>query len=427
MSPAGEAGIVDALKQRGGSSILAFGCGRSYGDVALNPDGILLDCRRLDRFIAFDEQEGVITCEAGVTLSNILFLLARRSGKAGGWFLPVMPGTRFVTVGGAIANDVHGKNHHRNGTFGNHVLSIDLVRGDGSVLTCSPRENPHLFAATIGGIGLTGVILRAKLKLRRVEGIGLETENIRFQHLEDFFSLTEHSDRDWEYTAAWIDCSAKEAKFGRGIFSRARHLAGAEVRAARAPRLSVPFTPPLSFVNRVSVQAFNAIYWRLSGWSARRPQAASYEPVLFPLDAVGRWNRLYGREGFYQFQCAIPTGGAPGALFELMRVITATGQGSMLAVLKMFGTIASPGLMSFPQPGVTLAVDFANRGGETLQLLRRLEDITLAAGGRLYPAKDGVMTAEAFKAGYPNLDTFRHQIDPAFSSAFAKRVGIVLS
>jgi FAD/FMN-containing dehydrogenase len=407
--------------------MLAFGCGRSYGDVALNPDGILLDCRRLDRFIAFDEQEGVLTCEAGVTLSNILILLTRRSAKADGWFLPVVPGTRFVTVGGAIANDVHGKNHHRNGTFGSHVLSIDLARGDGSVLTCSPQENPDLFAATIGGMGLTGVILRAKLKLRRVVGIGLEAENIRFAHLEDFFPLSEQSDRDWEYTAAWIDCSAKDAKFARGIFSRARHLAGTEVRAARAPLLSVPFTPPLSFVNRASVLAFNATYWRLAGWSARGPQAASYEPVLFPLDAIGRWNRLYGRDGFYQFQCAIPKGGALRALFDLMRVITATGQGSMLAVLKMFGTIASPGLMSFPQPGVTLAVDFANRGRETLQLLQKLEDITLIAGGRLYPAKDGVMTAKALKAGYPQLDAYRRQIDPAFSSAFAKRVGILLN
>jgi FAD/FMN-containing dehydrogenase len=427
VAPNTEAGVVETLKQRGALLVLAFGCGRSYGDVALNPDGLIVDCKRLDRFIALDDEKGVLACEAGVTLSNILDMLSRRVGKMGGWLLPVMPGTRFVTVAGAIANDVHGKNHHLNGSFGRHVLSFDLARGDGSVVTCSPKENAGLFAATIGGLGLTGVILRATIKLRRVENIGVEAEDIRFADLDGFFRLTDESDSEWEYTAAWIDSSAKGSKFGRGIFSRARHRAGAEVLAARAPRLTVPVSPPMSLVNGFSVRAFNAAYWCLAGRRTAGPRLTSFESVLFPLDAVGAWNRLYGRRGFYQFQCAVPKETAPRALTEMMRAITASGQGSVLAVLKMFGEMSSPGLMSFPMPGATLAVDFANRGRATQVLLLRLEELTLEAGGHLYPAKDGAMTTAAFKAGYPNLGTYRHSLDPAFSSAFAKRVGILPS
>jgi FAD/FMN-containing dehydrogenase len=425
VAPNTEVGVVETLKQREGLPVLAFGCGRSYGDVALNPDGIMVDCKRLDRFIALDNKEGVLACEGGVTLSAILAMLSRPVGKPNCWLLPVMPGTRFVTVAGAIANDVHGKNHHLHGTFGRHVLSFDLARGDGSVVTCSRKENAELFAATIGGLGLTGVILRVTIKLRRVESIGVEAEDIRFADLDGFFRLTEGSDTEWEYTAAWIDCSARGGKLGRGIFSRARHRAGSQVLAPRAPRLAVPASPPISLVNGLSVRAFNAAYWRLAGRRAAGPRLTSYQSVLFPLDALGAWNLLYGRRGFYQFQCAVPKETAPRALTEMMRSITASGQGSVLAVLKMFGEMSSPGLMSFPRPGATLAVDFANRGRATQQLLLRLEELTLEAGGHLYPAKDGAMTTAAFKAGYPNLDAYCHSLDPAFSSAFAKRVGIV--
>jgi FAD/FMN-containing dehydrogenase len=425
VTPISEDGVLSALAEREGSPALAYGCGRSYGDVALNPGGLIIDCKRLDRFISFDETEGVLVCEAGMTLSDVLYVLSRRANMKRCWFMPVMPGTRFVTVAGAIANDVHGKNHHLLGTFGRHVLSLDLARGDGSVVTCSPQDNAELFAATIGGLGLTGVILRATIKLRCVDGIGLDAEDMRFTDLDTFFRLSEESDTSWEYTAAWIDCSARGSRCGRGIFSRARHREGTMVLATRAPRLSVPVPSPISLVNHLSVHAFNAAYWHLARRRARGPRPASYEPVLFPLDAVGGWNRLYGRRGFYQFQCVIPTEAASRTLTKIMQTITASGQGSMLAVLKMFGEVGSPGLMSFPMPGATLAVDFANRGRETEHLLLKLEDLTLEAGGRLYPAKDCIMTAGAFKSGYPNLDAYRRNLDPAFSSAFARRVGIL--
>ena len=406
--------------------VLGYGCGRSYGDSPLNPDGRLVDMRRLNRFIAFDRVTGVLTCEAGVTLAEILAVVCRPEGDGGGWFLPVSPGSRFVTVGGAIANDVHGKNHHRFSTFGAHVVAFDLARSDGGVVACSALENGELFAATIGGMGLTGLILRASLRLRRVAGLAMEAEDVRFDDLAGFFALAGESEVDWEYTAAWIDCLATGAQLGRGIFSRARHVAGrSAVPPSRAPRLNWPLTLPVSLANSVSVRAFNALYLRRLGRGGRARRIGGYDGVLYPLDAIGNWNRVYGRAGFFQFQCVVPPDVAPAAIAEMLRLIAASGQGSMLSVLKTFGDLPSPGMLSFPMPGATLALDFPNKGASTRGLLAALERVTLDAGGRLYPAKDGVMTAAGFHDSNPALQRFLPHVDPAFSSAFARRVAIV--
>nr|WP_183855432.1 FAD-binding oxidoreductase [Prosthecomicrobium pneumaticum] len=406
--------------------LLAHGNGRSYGDVALNPGGALIAMRRLDRFIAFDPETGLLTCEAGVTLAEILAVLARPAADGSGWLLPVMPGTRFVTVGGAIANDVHGKNAHREGSFGRHVEAIELARSDAGRLVCTRTENAGLFAATLGGLGLTGLILSATLRLRRVAGLALETEDIRFDTLADFFRLDAESADGWEYTAAWVDCLARGPRLGRGLYSRARHAAGvAAPPPARAPRFSVPVTPPVSAVNGASLSAFNALYLRRLGSRRSRRAVRPYGPVLFPLDALGRWNRLYGPKGFFQFQAVVPPQAAEAATAELFAAIAASGQGSMLVVLKRFGAIASEGLLSFPMPGTSLALDFPDRGASTRALLARLEAIVMAAGGRLYPAKDETMARASFEAGYPAHAAFRAHIDPAFSSAFARRVGLL--
>ncbi|MEW6122572.1 MAG: FAD-binding oxidoreductase [Pseudomonadota bacterium] len=408
------------------NGVVAYGNGRSYGDVALNPHGGLVDMRGLDRFIAFDRRTGLITCEAGVTLADILDVAARPEADGSGWLLPVMPGTRFITVGGAIANDVHGKNAHHLGSFGGHVEALELARSDGRRLTCSRAENAALFHATIGGLGLTGLILSATLRLRRVAGLGVESEDIRFDHLDAFFDLDVESAGTWEYTAAWIDCLAQGAALGRGIYSRSRHVAGvAAAPPARHPRLSVPLAPPVSAVNGLSVRAFNALYWRKLGGTGRRLSLGSYEPAFFPLDAIGHWNRLYGPKGFFQFQAAVPPEDAKAVTTALLSAIAASGQGSMLVVLKRFGEVASEGLLSFPMPGISLALDFPNRGASTTTLLARLEAIVMEAGGRIYPAKDFCMSAASFAAGYPGLDAFRHHLDPAMTSAFARRVGIV--
>lgn len=408
-----------------GGSLLAYGCGRSYGDVALNPGGSLIDCRGLDRFVAFDRDTGVLTCEAGVRLADILAAVCRPAADGSAWLLPVSPGTRFVTVGGAIANDVHGKNHHRQGCFGSHVLGFELASSDGSVIACSREARPDLFAATIGGLGLTGLILSARLQLRRVAGSAVEAEDIRFAGLDEFFALTAESDAEWEYTAAWIDCLATGAALGRGIFSRARHLPGVGVEPpAPAAGFAVPLAPPLSPLNPLTLRAFNAAYLRKIGRSGRRRWTGSYEPVLYPLDRIGAWNRLYGPRGFFQLQCVVPTGAAREAVAALLERVAASRQGSMLAVLKTFGDRPSPGLLSFPMPGATLALDFPDRGLPTRQLLAGLEEIVVAAGGRLYPAKDAVMSADSFRRGYPRLGEFLRFIDPAMSSGFARRVGL---
>ncbi len=416
----------EAARVLPGDLALAHGCGRSYGDVALNPEGRLIDCRRLDRFIAFDPATGVLEAEAGVTLAEILAVICRPGSDGGGWFPPVLPGTRFVTLGGAIANDIHGKNHYRFGSFGRHVLGFDLVRSDGARLHCSPGENPDLFAATIGGLGLTGVVLRAKLQLRHVPGLALEAEDIRFDTLDDFFALTVEAKPDWEYTAAWVDCLARGPALGRGILSRARHAPGvAAGPPSRAPRFAIPAAPPLPLVNGASVRAFNALYWRRLGTRRQRRGIQDYGPVLFPLDAIGGWNRLYGPAGFHQFQCVVPPKVGRDSVAEMLRAIAAAGEGSMLVVLKEFGNLASPGMLSFPVPGVTLALDFPHRGDSTLRLLRRLEAITMEARGRIYPAKDSQMSPASFRQGYPRLPEFLPHLDRGLSSAFARRVGLL--
>jgi FAD/FMN-containing dehydrogenase len=416
----------DALHlAQAGMHALPFGCGRSYGDVGLNPGGMLIDCRSLDRFIDFDAVTGIVTCEAGVRLADILVALCRPELDGGGWFLPVSPGTRFVTIGGAIANDVHGKNHHRQGCIGEHIVSFELARGDGSVTLCSREENPQRFAATIGGLGLTGLILTARLQLRRVAGTGLEIEDIRLDNLVDFFATADESEAEWEYTAAWIDCLASGASLGRGVFTRARHHPGmAAEPPPLAPRITVPMAPPISPLNRFSLAAFNWLYLHWTGRGGVRHRIGDYEPVLYPLDRLGDWNRLYGSRGFFQFQCAVPEAAAPDAVREMMERIAASGEGSMLAVLKNFGNRPSPGMLSFPMTGATLALDFPDRGAVTRQLLGTLEDIVVAAGGRLYPAKDAVMRQETFWRGYPRAAEFQQHIDPALSSAFARRVGL---
>jgi FAD/FMN-containing dehydrogenase len=413
------------------ASVLPYGMGRSYGDSCLNRDGGLIDARGLDRFVAFDRQTGLLEVEGGVTLADILRVLDGARPGEPRWFLPVTPGTKFVTVGGAIANDVHGKNHHEAGTFGRHVAGLALLRSDGRVLDCSMTDNPELFAATIGGLGLTGLILRATIRLKPVPGPWLESEDIRYDTLEDFFALSAESLAGWEYSVAWIDCLATGRSLGRGIFTRSRHTdagpagapAGAKPHTAYEPRLSVPLDFPGFALNKLSITAFNALYRRRIPAGGKRG-TLHYDPVFYPLDAIGLWNRMYGARGFYQYQCAVPTAGAAETVRALLETIAAAGQGSFLAVLKTLGDVPSPGLLSFPMPGVTLALDFPNTGAATHALLDRLDAIVAAAGGRLYPAKDGRMPAGLFQGGYPRWREFAAHIDPRFSSSFWRRVSV---
>lgn len=396
-------------------SMLAWGNGRSYGDVCQNADGLLLATRGLDRFIAFDDQTGVVDCEAGVLLSELIDLALPR-----GWFLPVSPGTRFATVGGAIANDVHGKNHHRAASFGNHVLEFELLRSDGNRLRCSPTRHRDWFTATIGGLGLTGLIRSARLQLRRVPGPWLRGDRQRFGSLPEFFALSRAAEATHEYTVAWIDCSARGGQLGRGLFSRANH-APAEAATPRESRLRLPFTPPLSLVNGATLGAFNRLYFHRPG-AAVEDALWHYGSFFYPLDGVRDWNRMYGPRGFYQYQCVIPERDALPALEEMLARIARSGQGSFLVVLKTFGHLPSLGMLSFPRPGTTLALDFPNRGEPTLALLETLDAITRGADGAVYPAKDARMSAAAFRDYFPRWPVFADYVDPQFSSSFWRRV-----
>lgn len=394
--------------------MLAWGNGRSYGDVCLNNDATLLDCRGLDRFIAFDREQGLLRCEAGVLLDEILRLIV-----PGGWFLPVTPGTRFVSVGGAIANDVHGKNHHRVGSFGCHVTAFELLRSDGSRLHCSATSNPELYAATIGGLGLTGLITWAEIRLSRIPGPWLSVQTSRFGHLDEFFAEVQQANTRHDYTVAWIDCLAPAHQRGRGLLSSANFAENPDHRPTAGRRqLRVPFVAPMPLLGGPGLKLFNRLYYHRP---VRRHQISHYQPFFYPLDGIGDWNRLYGRRGFLQHQSVVPEN-ANQAVSEMLETISASGSGSFLAVLKTFGSQTSPGLLSFPRPGTTLALDFPFRGEPTLALLARLDQIVLAAGGAVYPAKDARMSGASFRRFFPAWERFSTSIDPGFSSSFWRRV-----
>lgn len=394
--------------------LLPYGNGRSYGDVCLNQDGVIIDTRSMDRFIAFDPGSGQIECEAGVLLSEIIDLVLPH-----GWFLSVVPGTAFVTVGGAIANDVHGKNHHRVGSFGNHLLEFELLRSDGTILVCTPTENADWFHATIGGLGLTGLIRRARIQLRRVDGPWIAGDSRRFRNLDDYFSLAAASDESHEYTVAWLDCTAR-TRLGRGIFMRGNH-APSNKPPPRVRTLSFPVQPPISLVNAWSLRLFNQLYFHRPAAECADAQWP-FRSFFFPLDSIRKWNRMYGPAGFFQYQCVLPPLEARDALIEMLKLISRSAMGSFLVVLKNFGTVPAAGMLSFARPGTTLALDFPNRGRDTLQLLDALDIITAGAGGAVYPAKDARMSAAAFQRYFPQWQEFSRFIDPKFSSSFWRRV-----
>ena len=398
-------------------SILPHGYGRSYGDSCLNEDGILLDMSHLTRFLSFDVEKGLLRCEAGVSLADILELIVPH-----GWFLSVTPGTKFVSIGGAIANDVHGKNHHRAGTFGCHITRFELLRSDGRRLLCSPEENADLFQATIGGLGLTGIILWAEIRLRPIRSPLIDMERIRFASLREFIDIAAASEQDFEYTVAWVDCLASGKQLGRGFFTRgnhAEHEASTTIKKKRSRTIPVDF--PSWILNIQTIRALNTAYFH-----AQREKSVQkigpYDPFFYPLDAIHQWNRVYGKRGFFQYQCIVPHDGGYEVTKELLERVSRSGQGSFPSVLKTFGDVSSPGMLSFPRPGLELALDFANQGKKTLELLEDLDRVVCQSGGVVYPAKDARMSSESFEVYFPHWREFAEYIDPKFSSSFWRRV-----
>jgi len=400
----GEPDLDKLAETSDNATILAHGMGRSYGDSGLNKGGILLQSTRKNHVLAFDSQTGIIKASSGITFDEILRITIPK-----GWFLPVSPGTKYVTLGGALANDIHGKNHHKDGSFGAHVLKLSLTRSDKKTITCSATQQKRMFNMTIGGLGLTGFINWVEF-------------HIPYASLDDFFTLSQES-ANWPYTVAWIDCFAPKSKRGRGIFTRAKFSEyGALDPHKTKTALTWPFATPAFLLNRFTISIFNTLYrWRPG---ARMKGRIHYDPFFYPLDAINHWNRLYGKAGFFQHQSLIPLENAKEGVNELLDLIKTSGQGSFLAVLKLHGSEKSPGVMSFCQigEGISLALDFANKGQKTLSLLEALDECTLKHNGRTYPAKDGRMSAKTFQTAYPEWHKLEAMRDPKFSSSFWRRV-----
>ncbi|HZH28446.1 MAG TPA: FAD-binding oxidoreductase [Azospirillaceae bacterium] len=387
-------------------SIIPFGAGRSYGDTALNDGGATILTGRLDRFLDFDPEGDLLVCEPGVTFRQIEAAFLPR-----GLIAPVSPGTAFATIGGAVANDVHGKNHDRVGSFGDHVAWVDLALPSGEIVRASPQENPGLFAATIGGIGLTGLMVAVAFRMKRVPSGHMVVREQRLPDIGAFMAALVEARRSAAYSVGWIDAVAKGAGLGRGIlqtadFASADQAAPASGAGPREMRLPVDL--PGIVLNRHSIGLFNHLYYtRVPADGRERVQPAG--KFLYPLDAIRDWNRMYGKNGFHQFQCVIPDGEAERGIPALVEAIAGAGSASFLAVLK---TLGGPGRghLSFPMSGFTLALDFPVRAG-TAELMARLERLVLAHGGRIYLAKDASLSPEGFRRMYPRLPEFRAVLD----------------
>lgn len=418
------ASAIDAVQDlrranTGSTSWLTYGNGRSYGDSAQNDNGFLIRNQERSRVYSFEASSGVLTAETGVLLGDIIL----HAGPQG-WFLPVTPGTKFVTLGGAIANDIHGKNHHRRGSFGCHVIAFDLLRSDGVIRRCSSGENVDLFRATIGGFGLTGLILSASIQLMKVSSVDVVETVIPFRSLDEYLDLSKAADESNEYAVAWLD---QLATAGRGLLLTANHAeTGAFKPHPSKPRIRVPFRPPLNCLNAFSLTAFNALYFYGKG-QRTVPKRSSYDSFFYPLDQVGNWNYFYGPKGLFQHQSVISADAAKAVLPELLNASRKAGQSSFLTVLKRFGAMTSPCLTPFARDGFTLTLDFANRGRTTIELLEELDRITVGAGGAVNAYKDARMSAQTFAASYPAWRDLEALRDPAFVSDLWKRTALKLS
>lgn len=406
----------------GDGSLLVHGLGRSYGDVSLNTPGSLVSTKFLTNIISFDSENGTIECESGVSFSEILHVYVAK-----GWFLPVTPGTKYITVGGAIANDVHGKNHHNAGTFGNHVLSFKLLRSDGKIYHCSPTENKELFSATIGGMGLTGIILSAQFKLIPIKSSFINQKIVAFENIKDYFTKSEKYESQYPYSVAWLDSLAVGDKTGRGVIMLGEHADA--TYGFHKPNsffhkgfLFIPIDAPDFILRNTGIQAFNNLYYNLKARQQGEDFITHYEPFFYPLDSVNNWNKLYGKRGFYQLQFTLQKD-KKDVMNEVMDRISNSKLGSFLAVLKTFGDIPSPGMLSYPRPGYTLALDFANNGKETKTLIKDLMKLIAEHHGQFYPAKDLLMDSKEYYESYPRWKDFIKHIDPGMNSDFWRRTG----
>lgn len=406
-------------------SVIARGLGRCYGDAALNDH--IISSLNYNKFLSFDALNGIIDCQAGVSLNEVLNVAVPK-----GWFLPVTPGTRYITVGGAVASDVHGKNHHVDGTFGEHVLNMDVMIADGSVITCSSQQYADLFEATCGGMGLTGIITRVRFSLKPIETSYISEKKIKAANLDEIFELFQQH-QHVTYSVAWIDCLKGGKNFGRSILMLGEHTKRNELTEKKhienhlkipaEKTLNFPFYLPGFVLNQYSIKAFNEVFY-FKQTAKETNKIIPYTPFFYPLDAIGNWNRMYGKKGFVQYQMVFPLSVSKVALTEMLHRISKKGFGSFLAVLKLFGKQDS--LISFPMEGYTLALDFSVKDG-LFSFLDELDELVLQYGGRIYMSKDARMSKELLNKSYPRLETFKaivHKYNPdkKFTSLQSKRL-----
>lgn len=417
--------VVDAawtsdIPQCADAPLLAYGLGRSYGDVCLNDSGTIVRMHRCDRVLGFDREKGIIRAEAGLSIADLLRICVPH-----GWFVPVTPGTRYVTLGGAVANDVHGKNHHRVGTFGCHVRRLELHRTDGSVHHCSPTDNAELFSATIGGMGLTGIITWIEIQLLPIASRTVVQESVKARSLSDLIGQTDASDADWDYTVSWIDVMSRGSSLGRGLVLRGRiqeHADGTLGKPWKGPILSVPFEAPSWLLSKPTISLFNTVWYNRQLGRLKRNDL-DVEPFFYPLDGIGGWNLLYGRRGMLQYQCVVPVDDGERVMRKILEEMQRGGVSSFLAVLKKFGPLASPGIMSFPRPGLTLTLDMPISGKPMFDALDRCDELVHSVGGRVYSAKDARVRGSMFRAMYTKeIAQFLPHIDPGMSSSFWRRI-----
>ncbi len=425
VEPATQRQAVDWVDRNG---TIARGLGRSYGDAAINAAAQVLGMTRLDRYLSFDEATGTLSCEAGVSLERIIADFAPR-----GWFPMITPGTKLVTVGGCIANDVHGKAHHVQGSFMACVDSMTVLLANGDIVTANRNENAELFFGSFGGMGLLGVVLTATLRLRRIETTYFRQRSVPVADLAEMLAALEEQDRLFPYSVATLDVYATGARLGRGVLTVGDHAALADLpsqlqrqplRVAGRSRLIVPFELPEFFLNRLSMRVVNALIQSIQR-SAKG--FGHYEGFFYPLDRLLNWNRGYGRRGFTQYQFVIPFEDGERKLREILTAILSAGELPFLNVLKRMGK-ESGGVLSFPREGYTLAIDFPIRQN-TVALLRRLDAMVLDAGGRVYLGKDSYLEAEMFRAMYPAIDSFlalKARLDPnnTFTSNLSRRLSL---
>ena len=412
----GEAAIVDFLCD--GQEFIPFGNGKSYGDSALNHR--ILHMLDNNHFLDFDTQNGILHCQAGVLLSDIIEVFVGR-----GWFLSVTPGTKLITVGGAIAADVHGKNHHIAGSFSDHLISFRLAMPDGKILDCSQTENSDLFKATCGGMGLTGVILDARFRLQPVTSAFINQTQIKTKNLRETFEAFE-TYRERVYSVAWIDCLAKGEGLGRCLLMVGDHAQDGDLSLNNRKRLTVPFDFPTFSLNKFSVKAFNALYYGKAK-AGISEQKVHFDSFFYPLDVINNWNRIYGKNGFTQYQFVLPKESAYTGLERCLTKIAEAGKGSFLAILKLFGQ-GNDNYLSFPMEGYTLALDFKIEP-TLFPLLDELDRIVVDLGGRFYLAKDCRLTKEIFEKGYPEIEAFRairkkYGLDSVLHSLQSRRIGL---